>query len=77
MAHEHVGTQSTQGTLAREYVSTQSMLAREHVNHGQKICRPFHFLAQFLFTTSETELDYCHQKVNVQVVSRGAERLKT
>ena len=35
----------------------------------------FHFLAQFSFTTSETELDYYHQKVNVQVTSRVAEPL--
>ena len=26
----------------------------------------FHVLAQFLFSRSETDLDYCHQKVNVQ-----------
>ena len=35
--------------------------------------KDFHFLAQFPFTTSETELDYYHQKVNARV----AERLKT
>ena len=34
-------------------------------------------LAQFVFTTSKTELDYHHQKVNVRVTSRVAERLKT
>ena len=33
----------------------------------------FNFLAQFLFTTSETELDYYYQRVNKQV----AELLKT
>ena len=42
-----------------------------------KHCRLFHFLAQFVFTTSEKELDYYHQKVNVRVASRVAERLKT
>ena len=36
----------------------------------------FHFLAQFLFTVSKTELDYYCQNVNVQIVSRVAERLK-
>ena len=41
-------------------------------NLRQKIQRLFHFLAQFVFTTSETEVDYYHQKVNVRV----AERLK-
>ena len=32
-------------------------------NLGQNICRLFHFLAQFLSTTSETELDYYHHTV--------------
>ena len=45
-------------------------------NLGQNICRSFHFLPQFLFTTSETELDY-HQKVNVRVSSRVTEQIKT
>ena len=40
------------------------------------ICRLFHFLAQFVFSTIETELNYYHQKVNVKVASRVAERLK-
>ena len=45
-------------------------------NLGQNICLLFHFLAQFLFTTSETELDYYHQKVNVLgVISRIVEQL--
>ena len=46
-------------------------------NLGQKICRLFHFLSSFLFTISETEPDYYHQKVNVRVISQVAERLKT
>ena len=39
----------------------------DHAYHNleQKICRLFHNLAQFLLTTSETELDYDHQKMNV------------
>ena len=41
-------------------------------NLAQPICRLFHFLEQFFFTTSETELSYYHQKVSVWV----AERLK-
>ena len=45
-------------------------------NLGQNICR-LHFLAQFVLITSETELNYYHQKVNVRVASRVAERLKT
>ena len=48
-----------------------------YYNLGQNICRLFHFLAQFFFTTSETELDYYHQKVSARVTSRVAERLKT
>ena len=46
-------------------------------NLGQNICGLVHFLAQLLFTISETKLDYYHQKVNVRVASRVAERLKT
>ena len=42
---------------------------------GQNICRLFQFLARFLFTTSETELDY-HKKVSARVASRVPERLK-
>ena len=34
----------------------------------------FTFLAQFPFTTSESKLDCYHQKVNVRVASRVAER---
>ena len=46
-------------------------------NLGQNICRLFHVLAQFLFTSSQTELDYYHWKVNVRVTSRVAKQLKT
>ena len=44
-------------------------------NAGQNICRLFHFLVHFVFTTSETELD--HQKVNVRVASQAAKGFKT
>ena len=37
--------------------------ALQYQNLGQNIWILFHFLEQFLFTTSETELDYYHQKV--------------
>ena len=47
------------------------------INLGQNIWRLFHVLTQFLFTASETELDYYHQKVNVRVASRVAEPPKT
>ena len=46
-------------------------------NLGQNICNLFNFLVQFLFTTSETELDYYHQKINVRVALQVAEQLKT
>ena len=46
-------------------------------NLGQKFCSLFHVLAQFLFTTSETELDNYHQKLNVKFASRVVGRLKT
>ena len=36
-------------------------------NLGQNICRLFHFLARFLFTTSDTELDHYHKKKSVRV----------
>ena len=42
----------------------------------KSICRLFHFLIQFFFTTSETELDYYHQKMNAWDGSRVAERLR-
>ena len=42
-----------------------------------KHLQTFHFLAQFVFTTSETEVDYYHQKVNIRVASQVIERLKT
>ena len=43
---------------------------------GKKIWRFFHVLAQFFFTTSETELDHYHQKANIRVASQVSERLK-
>ena len=45
-------------------------------NHRKNICRRFHMVAQCSFTTSERELSYYQQKVNLQVVSRAAEQLK-
>ena len=41
-----------------------------------KICRLFHILTQFPISRSEAELYYYHQKVNVRVASRVAERHK-
>ena len=38
----------------------------------KKFCRLLHVLLQFLFITSETELDYYYQKVKIEV----AETLK-
>ena len=45
-------------------------------NLGQNICRRFHFLARFLFTTNDTELDYYHKKKSVRVASRVPEGRK-
>ena len=39
--------------------------------------KTFHVLEQLLFTISEPELVYHHQKVNAKVVSRIVEQLKT
>ena len=46
-------------------------------HHGQNIFRLFHVLAQLRFTKSESELDYYHQKVDVQVAWKASIRLKT
>ena len=44
---------------------------RRGVILGKKfVDKIFHILAQILFTASETELDYDHQKVSVRVASR-------
>ena len=39
----------------------------------QNIFGLFHTLIQFIFRTSEMELDYYKQKVNMRVISRAAE----
>ena len=52
------------------------MVSIFNYNLGQNICKLFHFLEQFFFTTSETKLDYYHHKVSVRVASRVPELLK-
>ena len=42
----------------------------EHYSQGRKICRLFHILAQFPFTTVAREPDYYHQKLNIQISER-------
>ena len=42
---------------------------------GQNIWRVSHFYAQFFFSTSESKLDYYHQKVYVRAASQVVERL--
>ena len=42
----------------------------------QNIFVLFHFLAHFPLTTSETEQDYYHHRVNVRVALQVNERLK-
>ena len=59
------------------FAENQRYLSAKIHNLGQNICRPFDFLAQFVFTTSETELHYHHPKVNIPVASRVAEQIKT
>ena len=51
---------------------TCSKLTIEILEQGAK----YMLLAQFFFTTSETEVDYYHQKVNVRFSSRVTEKLK-
>ena len=46
-------------------------------NLGQNIFRLFNFLAQLVFNTRETKLDYYYHKGNVRVASRVVQRLKT
>ena len=49
----------------------QSILIKlQACNLGQNLFRLFQVLVQIPFTTSETELDYYQQKVNVRVASR-------
>ena len=43
-------------------IQKKGKLSSTH-NLGQNMWRLFHFLAQFLFTTTETEVHYYHQKV--------------
>ena len=52
------------------------VVVRDFSNLLQNICRLFHFLAKFFFT-SQTELDYDHHKLNVTVASQVAEWIKT
>ena len=40
-------------------------------NHGHNLCRLFHVLEKFPFTTSKSELDYYHQKVNKRVAEQN------
>ena len=42
---------------------------------GQNTSRFFSFLAQFLFTTSETGLDFYDRKVNVRIALGVSEQL--
>ena len=46
-------------------------------NLGQNICTLIHVLTQFLFSTSETKLDFCQQKNNVRIASQVIELRKT
>ena len=56
--------------------SSEYLLLKYIYNLGQNICRLFQVLALFGFTTSETELDYFHQKVNIRVAFWVAESFR-
>ena len=62
---------------AFDFVLTHLMPLVPFYNLGQSICRLFHVIAQFVFTTSEAELDYYKQTVNSGVALRVAEQPKT
>ena len=48
------------------FLNNQELKENVSKNLEQSICRFFDFLTQFVFTTSEMEVDY-HQRVNVRV----------
>ena len=48
------------------FLNNQELKENVSKNLEQSICRFFDFLTQFVFTTSETEVDY-RQRVNVRV----------
>ena len=58
------------------FLNKQKLKEKFSDNLGQNIRRIFNFLAKFLFTTSERELDYYQEKRSARVASRVAKRLK-
>ena len=84
MAHFPLGLPHYDTKLILDLVWHAATILNYHYHHlyltfnlGQNISNLFHLLAQFLFTTSETKLDYYHQKINVRVALQVAEQLKT
>ena len=59
------------------FLNKQKLKGKFSDNLGKNNCGVFHFLAQSVCTTSEMELNYNHQKVNVRVASQVAKQLKT
>ena len=59
------------------FSKTQKLKGTFSDNNEQNICRSFHVLVKSAFRTSELELNYYHQKVNIRVPSRVVEWLKT
>ena len=43
---------------------------------GQNICGPFYMLIPFSLTTTETELEHYHQKMNKRVAPRVSKQLR-
>ena len=56
-------------------ISKRTRLSGSFCNLGQNICRLFHVLVQFVFTKSETKLDYYHLKMNIWFALRVTEQV--
>ena len=51
--------------------------ATYNYNASRNVLRFLNILAEFFFTTSETELEYYYQKPNFRIASPGSEQSKT
>ena len=58
------------------FSNKEKLKRKSQDNLRQNIRRLFNFLAKFLFTTCETELDYYHQEVSTRVASRVSNKLR-
>ena len=62
--------------LSNQY-GTKFKWTHQWDNHGKMVCRLFHILAEFPFTTCGRGIDYYHKRVNVWAASRADKKLKT